>query len=81
MKKIDVVEKITEQIKPSFDFKYSRLVAHRILTVSNLTIGYDKPIMNNISFGLENGDRLCIKGFNGIGKTTLLKTIIKKLEK
>lgn len=81
LKKIDVVEKITEQIKPTFDFKYSRLVAHRILTVSNLTIGYDKPIMNNISFGVENGDRLCIKGFNGIGKSTLLKTIIKKLDK
>lgn len=81
LKRIEVAPKLVEEIKPSFSFKYTKLVAHRILTVTDLTIGYDKPIMSNISFSLENGDRLCIKGFNGIGKTTLLKTIIKKLDK
>ncbi len=81
LNRIEVVEKITELPKPNFKFTYKPIVAHRVLTVSNLTIGYDKPIMSNINFSLENGEKLCIRGFNGIGKSTLLKTITQKIPK
>lgn len=48
-----------------------------VLKVENLVVGYnDKPLLSPISFEVENGDRVAITGFNGIGKSTLLKTII-----
>lgn len=47
-----------------------------LLHVSNLSIGYKKPIKENLNFVLNEGDVLLIKGLNGSGKTTLLKTIL-----
>ena len=45
-----------------------------VVTAKELQIGYDKPIAN-ISFSLYRGQKLAIIGENGIGKSTLLKTI------
>ena len=45
-----------------------------VLSVKNLKIGYDKPIQT-ISFELYKGQKLGIIGENGIGKSTLLKTL------
>ncbi|MFC3973647.1 ABC transporter ATP-binding protein [Maribacter confluentis] len=46
------------------------------LTVSNLSIGYDKKVIaDSISFDLKKGELVAIVGVNGIGKSTLLRTI------
>ncbi len=45
-----------------------------VLTVRNLEIGYDK-VLQKVSFSLYRGEKLGIIGENGIGKSTLLKTI------
>ena len=45
-----------------------------VVTAKELQIGYDKPIAN-ISFSLYRGQKLAIIGENGIGKSTLLKTL------
>ena len=47
------------------------------LKVENISFGYNSEteILSDISFGLENGEVLCILGPNGTGKTTLLKCI------
>lgn len=50
-----------------------------LLRVTNLAIGYDRPLSQNISFALATGDRLAIKGPNGSGKTTLIKTLLEKM--
>ena len=47
------------------------------LLCENLTLGYDgKEVLSGISFGVNEGDYLCIIGENGSGKTTLLKALI-----
>ena len=50
-----------------------------ILKVQSLTCGYKFPIVNEISFDVNPGEVVCILGVNGIGKTTLFKTILRQI--
>lgn len=50
-----------------------------LLTVKNLSLGYDKPLFLSKDFELFSSDRLFIKGRNGAGKSTLIRTIIAKV--
>lgn len=56
---------------------------NELLTVTNISLGYTKPLFADLSFTLENQDRLLIRGRNGAGKSTLVRTIMSqyKLEK
>lgn len=75
LEKIIVVDKVFQPTKPEFNFKYKTFASQQVLAVKGLTIGYDMPLVRDINFLLLNGQKLRIKGFNGVGKTTLLKTI------
>jgi len=47
-----------------------------MLQVSQLYFGYDEqPVLRNLSFGLNAGEILYVRGVNGAGKTTLLKLL------
>ena len=50
-----------------------------VLEVKDLTIGYDKPLIQNLHFRIERGEHIALIGPNGLGKSTLLKTIAGKL--
>jgi urea transport system ATP-binding protein len=48
-----------------------------LLSMNNVTSYYGKtPILKDFSFGLEQGKCLCVLGRNGVGKTTLMRTIM-----
>ena len=48
-----------------------------LLSFDNLTIGYENnPVVENLSFSIDQGDYLAILGENGAGKSTLLKTML-----
>ena len=51
------------------------MVANPILSLSNLVIGYNEPLVEPISLEVQNGEVIAILGISGIGKTTLLRTI------
>ena len=63
--------------KVFFRFPYSGDIGDKILEVENLVIGYNnKPLLDPISFSLKKGDRIAVIGKNGIGKSTLIKTLL-----
>lgn len=61
-------------------FNYAPIASHKFLEVKQLEIGYTSSLLPPISFTIKSGTRLAITGFNGIGKTTLLKTLIGELQ-
>ena len=51
-----------------------------LLEVEELSIGYDRPLLTGIDLTLKQGQCVAVRGFNGIGKTTFLKTIAGELQ-
>ena len=47
-----------------------------IVEAKDLVIGYDEPLTRPVSFTIERGEKIAVIGTNGLGKTTLLKTIL-----
>lgn len=65
----------------SFSFSIERPSGNDVLTLENIAVGYEgKPVSEQIHMHAYKGDRIAIIGPNGIGKSTLLKTIVKRQE-
>lgn len=62
--------------KPAIQFRALPLIQHTVLEVNNLEVGYDCSLLPKINFSVIGGQKLVITGFNGIGKSTLLKTLM-----
>jgi ATPase subunit of ABC transporter with duplicated ATPase domains len=78
-KKLDKMEKIelmTEKAKPVFKFNEARTPGKVILKAENLVLGYDEVLTKPLNLELERGQKVAVKGVNGIGKSTLLKTLL-----
>ncbi len=74
--KMDVIELAAEKPKPEFRFKEARVPGRYIFKTSELVIGYDEPLSVPLNVEMERGEKLVLTGANGIGKTTLLKSIL-----
>ena len=83
-KALDKMERIKppkHKQKVRINFTSDRPSGKEVLIANDLTIGYpDKTMVSDIDFQVNKNDRVAIIGPNGIGKSTLLKTIMKKLE-
>lgn len=74
--KMDVIELAVEKPKPEFFFKEARTPGRIIFETSELVIGYDTPLSSPLNLSMERGQKIVLTGANGIGKTTLLKSIL-----
>ncbi|WP_373760281.1 ABC-F family ATP-binding cassette domain-containing protein [Streptococcus ferus] len=74
--KMDIIELQAEKPKPSFDFKMSRTPGRFIFQAKKLEIGYDRPLTRPLDLTFERNQKVAIVGANGIGKTTLLKSLL-----
>ena len=74
--KMDVIELAQEKPKPEFHFKEARAAGKYIFHAEHLVIGYDEPLSKPINLSMERGEKIVLRGANGIGKTTLLKSIL-----
>ncbi|MBF4692966.1 ribosomal protection-like ABC-F family protein [Fusibacter ferrireducens] len=78
--KMDVIELAKEKPKPEFNFKMARTSGKMLFKVTDLVIGYDEPLCSPLNLLMERGQKIAITGANGLGKTTLLKSIIGEIK-
>lgn len=74
--KMEILERPKEKIKPTFAFRDARVSGKVVFEAKDLILGYDEPLTKPLNFRMERGQRVAIKGMNGIGKSTLLKTLL-----
>src|SRR5699024_9256268 len=81
-KKLEMMDRMDkpfiDRSSADFHFTIKRESGNDVLRLKELTIGYDDTVLrSNLSFNVDKGERLAILGPNGIGKSTLAKTIAK----
>ncbi|MGM0878455.1 MAG: ABC-F family ATP-binding cassette domain-containing protein [Bacillota bacterium] len=82
LEKMDVMHKpLGDEKSANFQFDIERQSGNDVLKATDISVSYDSvhPVISNISFSISRGDSIALVGPNGIGKSTLLKTIVKKL--
>lgn len=84
VKQIDKLKSDMTVLKPSsrqypyIRFEQEKPLHRNVVAVENLAIGYDTPLCETFNFMIEAGERIAIIGENGVGKTTLLNTLVGK---
>ena len=61
---------------PHFDFKYGMEPGRKILETKNLVIGYERALTRPLNLSVSRGDKIALTGANGIGKSTLMKSLL-----
>lgn len=74
--KMDRIELSKEKPKPTFNFKTGRASGKVIFETKDLVIGYDSPLTKPLNISMERGQKIALVGANGLGKTTLLKSLM-----
>lgn len=74
--KMEVIELAKEKPKPEFHFLEARTAGKYIFETKELVIGYDEPLSCPLNLVMERGQKAVLVGANGIGKSTLLKSIL-----
>lgn len=78
-KKLDKMKRIEiapEKPKPHFNFKIARTSGKCIFKTRDLVIGYKNPLTKPLNISMERGQKIALVGANGLGKTTLLKSLL-----
>ena len=78
--RMEIIEIAREKPKPIFGFKTARTPSREIIEVKDLVIGYDEPLTRALNFSIERNQKIAIRGVNGLGKSTLLNTILGKIQ-
>ncbi len=74
--KIDRMEVTKDKPKPQFNFKSARASGKILFKTVDLVTGYDVPLSKPLNLYMERGQKIALTGANGVGKTTLLKSLM-----
>ena len=78
--KMDRIELQKEKPKPEFNFVYGHTPGKLIFEAKDLVIGYDEPLSKPLNLIMERNQKIALVGANGVGKTTLLKSLMGALK-
>ena len=82
LEKLERIEKPESAQKIFIHFPFSRALGEKVLNIKDLEIGYNNvPLLEPLTFSIKRGERVEIIGRNGIGKSTLLKTLLNVVDK
>lgn len=74
--KMEILEKPREKPKPVFQFREARTPGRFVVESADLVLGYDEALTKPVKVVIERGQKIAIRGVNGLGKSTLLKTLL-----
>lgn len=77
--KLDDV-KPSSRVSPYIRFKMKKTLGKDVILAENISKSYDRPIFKDFTINITKGEKIAIIGTNGVGKTTLLKTLMKQIE-
>lgn len=77
--KIDIIDKPVTIYPSTFNFPYEENHSREMLVLKDLEIGYGSPLLPPINLTMDYETKIWIRGTNGIGKSTLLKTLMGKV--
>jgi ATPase subunit of ABC transporter with duplicated ATPase domains len=81
LERLEKLEKPKNHEPMHLKFPFSKELGQEVLKLNNLTIGYkDKVVLEELEFLLKHNQKIAVLGRNGIGKSTLLKTITGVIE-
>ncbi|CAM2814580.1 ABC-F family ATP-binding cassette domain-containing protein [Fructilactobacillus fructivorans] len=76
LKRMNVIEPPSSNIQASFKFPYADTGSQNALVVDQLSVGYDRPLLRPVTFSVNTDQKVGLQGFNGVGKSTLIKSIL-----
>ncbi|WP_297520271.1 ABC-F family ATP-binding cassette domain-containing protein [uncultured Clostridium sp.] len=74
--KMDVLELNEEKPKPEFNFRKGKTSGKLVFETTDLVIGYEEPLTKPLNIKMERGQKIALVGSNGLGKSTLLKSLM-----
>ncbi len=77
---MDLVDPPSSNIQANFNFPYADTGSQNALVVDQLSVGYNRPLLKPVTFSVNTGEKVGFEGFNGVGKSTLIKTILGIIE-
>jgi ATP-binding cassette subfamily F protein 3 len=82
LQKMDRIDRLEMTRNLDFEFAEKEFTAKTIMETHGLTFGYDKdaPLIKDFSISVRRGDRICVIGKNGKGKSTLLRLLAGELK-
>lgn len=80
LERIERIDRPETAAKPVFEFKESRASGKTVFEATDIEIGYTSALLPKMNVSIERGQKIAIIGCNGVGKSTLLKTILGKIQ-
>lgn len=78
--KLTIIDAPDHEARATFDFPYEEMESQEVLTVERLVVGYEHALLHPVSFKMTHGQKVVLKGFNGVGKSTLIKSILGQIK-
>ena len=80
LEKMQRVEKVNNVPQSRFAFTVYNEPVSRILQAEKLRVGYSEPLFPDLNLQVKKGEKIAVVGHNGIGKTTMLKTLLGQIK-